>query len=909
MVNSLTLTKAQNAVTAHDWDTAARLYKELLRKDESNIEFLKELGNIYVKANADEKAIPYYEQIITFHPDATDAMLSLGAIYRRLKRYEDSIQILQRALDEGHNQASVNYTLGFTYKEMGNYEDAIDAFESVISVNHDDVLAYNHLGSIYYAQKDYNKSISTFTRGLQVDPNHPILNYNLARCYEAAKNYPEAVRCYENALKTRPGWADAIRDFSELLIKCQFTKQAQNLVEQSINLHPNDVNLLCILGRIYLNQFDYDNATKTFTKAKNLKNDDVIILMGLSEALEKNDKISQALETAIEAMDISPENKDVRKRYVHTLLSSQRYAKALEVLKCLDEETDGQDLQVMDLYGQYFVCRGDEEAANTYYDKIRQKNHHYKDYMLNAADRYIQTGNFERAESYANDFIESRPQLPDGYNRLGTVYRTKGELDTALKEFERSLDLKKPNVFADKEIARINSLIKKQSELAVEDVTEEQIPEEPVEKVDELNDYLEDIVVPPLAQSDEEEFDYSQVGYMVPELEEEEPDFWENVDGMRNDVNPLIDEESDTESILSMMDPKDMEPNDDEDEFDINPADEEATEDAVEGEPVAGEPVAGEPVADEGAAGEAVADHSGVTADELSQKMLDTADSALSTANMAQQMAQDVIDSQRQFEESLREENDKLIQEAVEKAIQEKLGDIVIPEDDFELDLGEASEAVEVTEEEPVEVAADAEPAEEVSKEVIEEEPAEVVAEDDFELDLGEDTEPAEITEEAPAEEEPVIPAVNDPAAMLDKIGKILNDNDLAAEYEDELELFKTLRVLSNFLPEGEKYSFNSCRMRMKIEYIISKLSGKPGLLETAESLIKSGVLGDEYNSHLEYDKEDSEVTNEMIRTVILTMKKLSEYLEDENLTKALSVSADGILEQIELENQKSAIF
>ena len=105
--------------------------------------------------------------------------------------------------------------------------------------------------------------------------------------YEAIKNYPEAVRCYETALKTRPGWLEAIRDFSELLINCQDTKQAQELVEQSIKLHPDDVELLCILGRIYLNQFDYDNATKTFKKAENLKNDDIKILLGLSKSLEK----------------------------------------------------------------------------------------------------------------------------------------------------------------------------------------------------------------------------------------------------------------------------------------------------------------------------------------------------------------------------------------------------------------------------------------------------------------------------------------------------------------------------------------------------------------------------------------------------------------------------------------------
>ena len=100
MANSLILAKAQNAITAHDWATAARFYKELLRSDESNVDYLKELGSIYVKNGEDAKAIPYYEQIITFYPHYVEAMNSLGAIYRRLKRYEDSINILQKALDE-----------------------------------------------------------------------------------------------------------------------------------------------------------------------------------------------------------------------------------------------------------------------------------------------------------------------------------------------------------------------------------------------------------------------------------------------------------------------------------------------------------------------------------------------------------------------------------------------------------------------------------------------------------------------------------------------------------------------------------------------------------------------------------------------------------------------------------------
>ena len=62
MANGLILKKAQNAITAHDWTTAARLYKQLLRGDEGNVEYLSQLGSIYVRAGQDDKAIPDDEE-------------------------------------------------------------------------------------------------------------------------------------------------------------------------------------------------------------------------------------------------------------------------------------------------------------------------------------------------------------------------------------------------------------------------------------------------------------------------------------------------------------------------------------------------------------------------------------------------------------------------------------------------------------------------------------------------------------------------------------------------------------------------------------------------------------------------------------------------------------------------------
>ena len=1070
MANSLILTKAQNAITAHDWTTAARLYKELLRGDDTNVEYIRQLGSIYVRAGQDEKAIPYYEQIIRLQPDNTDAMVSLGAIFRRLKRYDDSVEILHKAQDISAESPNINYNLGFTYKERGDYDDAIDAFETVISRNPDDVLAHNHLGSIYSAKKEFEKAISAFKRGLQVDQNHPILNYNLAHVYEKMRNYPEAVRSYEIALKTRPGWLDAIRDFSELLIKCQETKQAQELVEQSIKLHPDDVDLLCILGRIYLNQFDYDNATKTFKRAETLKQNDINILLGLSKSLEKGMKIEPAMEKILDAVDIAPENLDVCKQYAHVLLSAQRYEKALDLIKTVDEKTGGKDLQVLDLYGQYFVCRGDEEAANTYFDKIRKLDHHYKDYMINASDRYIQTGNYEKAEEMANKFVESRPNLPEGYNLLGTINSARGELNKAKEEYEKGISLKNPNIYAVKQLEKIynemeaNKEIYNDTEMPIA-VDADKLSEDEGGNLSEdgslpdSDEKISDQVDALMASAGEDE-ELPDVGSLeaTPPIEQaltgEDGEFWEDFDDDPDAENrPAVedeeedqpyDENEENSDLMSMMTPAAGEGeetlesglSEDDGDFDFGdyedaakkeaPASEDAADSVAGPEEAAEAPVEAEP---------AVSDALPETAPEPVMPAEPYADAASipeaqQLMNDLKQQKKDLENQQKEFElqqrefalqqrelaNELKQENEKMIQESVEKAVdaavdaavEEKLSEYDLsPSPVVEDPVEDGPVAVEepVIEEEPVveeETAIESEPAaEEVPLEeenldideepVIEEEPSDEPAEEPA---LEDDSFPEEesesiLAEEAaldgydgeensdtisleedlmncdqPMEETPFItveemetlcgdggaelsedfvseaetdaiaeslaeePSESEIAAelettpepddddesfvtaddMLDKIGRILNDDEYAKSCSAELELFKKLRTLSSFLPEKDKNSYDCCRMRMVIEYIIQKMSGKPGLLITAESLIKSGVLGEEYNRQLE-DCCDEELSNDLIRHVISDMKKLAQGLDDKDLCNALCTSADGILEQIALLDQKVSIF
>ena len=990
-IKNLKLVKAENAVMAHDWKTAARLYKDLLVGDEANEEYLKALANIYVKSGEDEKAIPYFEQIITFHPHDVDSMNSLGAIYRRLGRFEDSITVLQKAKAENKNLGNVNYNLGFTYKEMKNYDDAIDAFETVIAGNPNDVLAYNHLGSIYFATKDYEKSISIFRKGLQIDPNHPILNYNLARCFEAVHNETDAIHCYQAALKTRPGWIDAIRDFSGLLVNCQKTQEAQDIVEQSIKLHPLDTDLLCLLGTIYLEQNDYENSTTAYRKADGIKSGDTKILTGLAKSLEKSNKVEQALGKVEEAVDLDPDNKEIRKQYAHTLLSAQRYDQALDNINGLYNDKGDTDPQVLDLYGQYFICRGNEEIAKKYYDKIKKLNHHYKDYILEATDRFVQIGDYYNAEKYAKDYIAQRPHQASGYTNLGKVYAAQGKLKNAREEFEKSVNLTKPNVFVHKELSRINDEIEQNPDKYRDEDLEPSVDPNKTFKTDaELESEIEENEENPIVEIPEEDnFDFAQMGGDEMEdelLKEEEEDFWNNFDdesgeAQKNELieDPMVGEPEVPQDVL----PDELYPQDPiMPEMEEEPIEEEEA-DPIEVEaklpeppvmmappepspaPVEEEPLPPLPPEPQYMPKEDLMDRLDSMEEALKehQAELEDTDKTIKTALNLEQMAKEMEEKQKNFQEELRKENEMMIQETVEKTVDERLQDVVdiktddkFPDDeelfeditaidDAEDNFDSIDDLLDDFDEEKEELFEDEEvvPEEEASVEEENKDFNEVEiygAEDELECkDEGELTLPEEDIELLD-EETPVVTVVdndgvqelkvqsaldddvlqtaiehlnqdepiNNDEDMLSKIQKILSDPVKEKEHEGEIELFKKLRILSDSLPESEKNSFKTCKMRVLMEYLISKMSGKPGLLLTTESLLKSGVLGPEYESQL-FNSDPAPVSDSLVVDVLLTMKELAGGLEDKELFNSLVINIDSLLEKIELHEHGKKIF
>ena len=187
---------------------------------------------------------------------------------------------------------------------------------------------------------------------------------------------------------------------------------------------------------------------------------------------------------------------------------------------------------------------------------------------------------------------------------------------------------------------------------------------------------------------------------------------------------------------------------------------------------------------------------------------------------------------------------------------------------------------------------------------IFEEEVKEEIIDDKNETEISEEE---VVSEQLPNDENSPENLVQTVQYLLPKIERILEDDELALQYTSELELFKKLLDLCEFLPEDIKKEFLTSKVRLQIEYVIAKMSGKPGLLKTAHSLLKSGVISDSYVATT--SEEEMNVTNEVLFNLIDYTKKLSEDLEDKTLAEGLQTYADSVLEQIELQNLSAQIF
>lgn len=907
--------RAKNAMLSRDFTLAARLFKSLLADDPNNLELLNSLGQLYIKASDDEKALPFYEKIIKLNPVNVDAYNNMGGIYRRLKRYDESIAILNTALSFNKNNSEVKYNLGFTYKLMGKNDEACDCFEYVISENPNDVLAYNHLGSIYATKKDYQKSISIYKRGLQVDPNHPILQYNLARSYVATNSDLDAFKAFEAALRAKPSWKDAVKEYSALLNKYSRTKESCEVIQKAINLYPTDGHLYYLLGKSFLVQTDYESAVKSFEKAISLDNTNPSYYEKLIFAYEREQKFEEGLEVAEKGIELFPNNIKIMREKVHLLFSAKKLNTGASVLKNLSELTT-RDPHVKDLMGQYYICCDNKKNVALCFDKIRKLNPSYQNYLYNAAYRYIQVEKYEEAVKCLKVFSASQQKNPLPLILLARIEEFKNNYESAIEILKKALSMN-PNLNLAKEgIARLTKKIEEaKNPIETQEVAEEITSEEQTEEVVDSENNVEEISEPevePVAEIEteiksEDDFNLDDFTDLILENDEkidpfaiEEEDMFD--DFMDEDLfNDDLDEEAEeAEEENPLVEKTDIFADEKSPDLPVEEISEEHIDSSIE---------------ELDAHEDEISD---VEEFEEIPEVVDENDevSEMQTEDFEEtEITEEINDSQEIVEDDKKDNTVQKIfvpdtskmETLLEKAEQQANKAITSAEKAWQAaqNAADAAQSASCTEgyinqiaEETVQkAAADIEQKIQDAIELLQSQFKKanetVVSENIDDSVASENIEEQEELEEAENSDA----VANRNSAIYSTIYNLLNDKNLAEKYSSEIGLFEKLYSMKDYLPDDKKEEFMKSETRLLLEFLINNLSGKPGIFAISETLRKSGMFAGEYS---EITPESQSLSGkELVYKVFGYIKDLINDIEDKNLAESMQNYIDKLLTKL----------
>ena len=896
-VNVLLLNRANSAMISRDYALAARLYKSLIDENPGDMNLLVRLGNVYIKSGEDEKALAVFQKLLETDSQNEEILLALGGIFRRLKRYEESIEILNKALKAGAKEEDVYYNLGFTYKLMGKYEDAIGCFEVVVTLNPVDVLAYNHLGAIYELNNDHEGAIAAYQKALKIDPNHPILHLNLAKAYENSENVGMAIREYEKALRYKPGWDEAYCDYAKLLLKLGRVKDAQSLAEQGIALNAHNVGLQSVLGDIYMAESDYESAEKSYANLIQTEGKEPSVLKAFVRSLEAQGKNVEALDAIRKARDAFPDDEQLLKESAAINLSAEKILEASRDIKELIDK-DRNDLETLDLAGQYYICTNDERRAQKAYKKIESTDSKYKKHLTNASNRYKQKGDLEKAETYINRYLVSNPDDAKALVSLASIEERLGNMGKALENYNKALTHDANNHIAKISATRLAHTVGI-ADVPVAPAIEPQKIQEDVQESEPFE--VADEVEQPILQ--EEIVSENQVEENVSEDDD--------TDALNLfEKSPLVDDDEELD-FFGLVDSHEGSEVKENVLINVNLPDEKKASDDEILEPR-------ESVSSSKSEAENSSSEVSIDASALAEKMAQMTESTqrvLEAASVAQLAAATVQMAARQIkpvddadevakklaeEKAAAEEAARKLEEekeAARKAAEEaerKLAEEKAAAEEAAKKLEEEKEAARKAAEEAEKKLAEEKAAAEEAARKLEEEKA---ALEEAAKELREEKEAFRKTleealedEETPSEEEG-----EDASSLVPAVENILKDEDGMRDFESQIKLFKTLLALSESLPSEKKKEFMQSRARVSLEYVIATLEGEPGLLKTSSALRKSGALANVASEEVP-DADCS--TGELLETVVGDLKTLSQNLAEKDLSIALTKLADGILEK-----------
>lgn len=363
-------------------------------------------------------------------------------------------------------------------KALGNYDEAIDLFRHCHALDSTNANVLIELGTFYNVLQEKNQALDFLKKAVTYDPQNYYYTMMLAGLSKELGLHQEVVDLYERMIELYPDRqelrfeiANAYADngelekaidaldtlerstgISEMLTLNKYRlysmmdekEKAFAEIQQIIDKNPTDARYLVLMGELYMEENQHEEALKYLKQANQIDPDFPALILAMVNYYERtnNREAAQAeLQKAITNTSMEVETKlQLLTRYLGILQQTQQdLSQANPLFEALFEQHPN-NTQLNLIYGNVLMIQENEDAAMEQFDRYTKANPEDPrgyEHMLRVV---LPREDMDKVVEITTEALKHLPSEPQFYFYLGGAYYQQDKHEEALKVFEEGLE-------------------------------------------------------------------------------------------------------------------------------------------------------------------------------------------------------------------------------------------------------------------------------------------------------------------------------------------------------------------------------------------------------------------------------------------------------------------------------------
>lgn len=426
----------------------------------------------YKEAGDYKSAIDFFYKALTLDSNSSEIMVELAELYSLLSQDDRALSFYEQIISKNNHNNFISYKYAFLLKKLKKYDEAKNIFLALFQEEYELIDVSNQLFELYIINKEYQELINTYN--IKYSKLFDSLTfYYVGLAYENLNRQQLAEEFFHKSYNLAKDNVKAGISIVGLLFENQKYEEAEELALDLLQYSENDRLFYYIAEIKYMNN-DFDSALKNYSYAIKLNDKFGLYFFKLGLAYTFKGYYKEAEESFCNALVLEPDNLTfnyalaylyylnkkflLSEKLVDSILAiDDNHVLALSLKVLLEIEND-RIVFCNDLIEKILQAKDKDDFSyyvlSKYYDKFAMWkkalkyiemaisiNDKFIDYRFEYAQYNFNLADYDKAIEICLDIVKQMPKYIQAYILLAQVYLAKQDYALAYDNAKEALSL------------------------------------------------------------------------------------------------------------------------------------------------------------------------------------------------------------------------------------------------------------------------------------------------------------------------------------------------------------------------------------------------------------------------------------------------------------------------------------